>query len=160
MPACECGCGGVANKRYIKGHNDVHAARRPIVPYREEDHGYETLCWVWLRARIAAGYGAVWADGKVRRAHIVYYERHVGPVPAGLELDHLCRVRACVNPNHLEPVTGRENTRRGVRVRLTPDDVRAIRTSTESQQILSRRYGITPQAIGRAQNRVTWKDVA
>ena len=46
-------------------------------------------------------------------AHRVYYERHVGPVPEGLELDHLCRNPGCVNPEHLEPVTHAENIRRG-----------------------------------------------
>lgn len=45
--------------------------------------------------------------------HRYSYERAEGPVPAGLELDHLCRVRSCVNPEHLEPVTHRENMRRG-----------------------------------------------
>lgn len=52
-------------------------------------------------------------DGKPRRAHRVAYELLVGPIPEGLVLDHLCRVRHCVNPDHLEPVTKRENERRG-----------------------------------------------
>lgn len=51
-------------------------------------------------------------DGKMRLAHRVAYEIHVGPIPDGLEIDHLCRVRCCVNPDHLEPVTHRENMRR------------------------------------------------
>jgi hypothetical protein len=52
-------------------------------------------------------------DGKRKPAHVVFYERHIGPVPSGLQLDHLCRVPLCVNPAHLEPVTGTENVRRG-----------------------------------------------
>jgi len=49
----------------------------------------------------------------MRSAHRLSYETEIGPIPEGLELDHLCRVRSCVNPLHLEPVTHQENVRRG-----------------------------------------------
>lgn len=62
------------------------------------------------------GYGQFWANGKNRRAHRVAFELLVGPIPEGQTLDHLCRVRACVNPAHLEPVPVRENLLRGVGV--------------------------------------------
>ena len=69
-------------------------------------------CWEWTGARVA-GYGEFWLDGRVQRAHRVAYEALVGPIPDGLQIDHLCRVRSCVNPAHLEPVTLAENVRRG-----------------------------------------------
>jgi hypothetical protein len=69
-------------------------------------------CWIWTRAHFKLGYGAFWYDGKLLYAHIVSYELEVGLVPAGLELDHLCRVRDCVRPTHLEPVTHLINVRR------------------------------------------------
>ncbi len=71
-------------------------------------------CWIWTAARHGAGYG-IWRTetGKTERAHRATFIRLVGPVPEGLELDHLCRVRGCCNPQHLEPVTSTENTRRG-----------------------------------------------
>ena len=69
-------------------------------------------CWHWKRAS-HKGYGVTWSDGRTRQAHRVVWERLVGPIPDGLELDHMCRNRGCVNPDHCEPVTGGENTRRG-----------------------------------------------
>lgn len=71
-------------------------------------------CWIWTRAQ-NYGYGR-WGKrdaDQYRRAHVVIWETFNGPVPDGLELDHLCRVRCCVNPAHLEAVTHRENVARG-----------------------------------------------
>ena len=74
----------------------------------------ETGCWLWSGAT-TTGYGRFHlAMGlPLVVAHRFAYETLVGPVPAGLDLDHLCRVRRCVNPAHLEPVTRRENLMRG-----------------------------------------------
>jgi hypothetical protein len=71
-------------------------------------------CWLWQgNIHPDKGYGIMRRGGLTRRAHRFFYETLVGPVPDGLELDHLCRVRHCVNPDHLEPVTHAENLRRG-----------------------------------------------
>ena len=71
-------------------------------------------CWEWMAARSRSGYGVFWLDGKLRYAHRVSYESINGSIPDGLQLDHLCRNRACVNPDHLEPVSNRENAIRGL----------------------------------------------
>jgi len=70
-------------------------------------------CWLWTGCVDENGYGRFLLDGKNRRAHRVAYSCFKAPVPAGLTLDHLCRVRSCVNPDHMEPVTLAENIRRG-----------------------------------------------
>lgn len=72
-------------------------------------------CWIWIGALNGDGYGSFnGPDGKSTDAHTASYEHFVGQIPDGLELDHLCRVRCCVNPHHLEPVTRRENLARGI----------------------------------------------
>lgn len=71
-------------------------------------------CWLWISGVDREGYGRFWTGGgNTRRAHRVAYELVVGPIPDGLTLDHLCRVPACVNPDHLEPVTAAVNGLRG-----------------------------------------------
>lgn len=75
-------------------------------------------CWLWTGA-LCQGYG-VFHEGSGRgnthqtRAHLYAYRLLVGPIPEGLQLDHLCRVRSCCNPDHLEPVSRYENLARGV----------------------------------------------
>jgi HNH endonuclease len=72
-----------------------------------------TGCWIWQRKCMKRDrYGLMTVAKRTRLAHRVAYEAFVGPIPDGLQLDHLCRNRPCVNPAHLEPVTSRENVLR------------------------------------------------
>jgi endogenous inhibitor of DNA gyrase (YacG/DUF329 family) len=71
-------------------------------------------CWIWQKRIDRLGYGRVGVGGRPSRyAHIEAYKLVNGPIPDGLELDHLCRNRRCMRPDHLDPVTHLENMRRG-----------------------------------------------
>lgn len=88
----------------------------------------ESGCWLWTASCDGKGYGqlsnTVGATPQHLRAHRVAYEIHKGLIPDGMTLDHLCRVRSCVNPDHLEPVTRKENILRGV----APSALNAVKT--------------------------------
>ena len=70
-------------------------------------------CWMWTGTKVTGGYGSFSLKGKSVRAHRFAYEFYKGKIPEGLTIDHLCIVPPCVNPDHLEAVTMRENTLRG-----------------------------------------------
>lgn len=69
-------------------------------------------CWLWTGNKGWDGYGHFWLDGRDVMAHRFSYELHRGQIPDGLTIDHLCRNKSCVNPEHLDPCTAAENTRR------------------------------------------------
>ena len=77
------------------------------------DAGYKTSCWLWSGPLRKDGYAHCSVGGKMMLVHRVAYELSIGPVSKTSDLDHLCRNRHCCNPDHLEPVTRRENIRRG-----------------------------------------------
>ena len=79
----------------------------------------ESGCWIWMGTTNGFGYGRLNSDRKRKYAHRAAYELLIGEIPAGMQIDHLCRVKSCCNPAHLEPVTSLENTMRGDGPRLT-----------------------------------------
>lgn len=144
---CACGCGkrtarvlrtnrreGVVRgdyRRYIRWHQPVDT--RPL--YHVEDRGHDTPCWIWARFINPDGY-AQRSRGRVTvRPAREFYGREHGPIPDGLEVDHLCNVRACVNPDHLEAVTHAENVRRAVERRRLSAEGRKLRLAREAADV-------------------------
>ncbi len=139
---CYCGCGQKTNVApannsalgYIKGEHyrylRNHAPSGGIDlnrAYAVGDRGWRTPCWIWQHKVDEDGYGRLRRNGKYLRAHRFFYEQHIGPIPGGFVVDHLCRIRNCVNPDHLEPVTNTENVARGWAVKLSSERRREIR---------------------------------
>lgn len=134
-------------------------SRLGVDRYEIREMGHSTPCWVWSGPLTNRGYGQIKLDQRTcKRSHRVMYEREVGPIPAGLTLDHLCRVRACINPEHLEPVTIAENVRRGDSAKLNFEKVREIRASSESQRVLAARFGVSQPLISKVQRGHIWQE--
>lgn len=87
--------------------------RQQLFMDRVDQDQIGTGCWFWVGTRNHKGYGRSKLAGIRTTAHRAAYTILVGPIPAGLQIDHLCRTHACVNPAHLEVVTPRENFLRG-----------------------------------------------
>lgn len=120
---CQCGCGQrtklAPRSRKATGWVKGEPIRYLLYHYRfpKNPNQYivnpKTQCWEWQRAKDKDGYGKLRVNGVAVYAHRYYYEQKYGPIPEGLTIDHLCRNRACVNPEHMECVDIRENILRG-----------------------------------------------
>lgn len=166
---CQCGCGGktpIATRtrkylgtikgeplRFLRGHQNYLKPE-----YIVEDRGFQTPCWTWNKSTVPnTGYGQKHVNRHPQAAHRWYWENANGPVPEGLVLDHLCRNRACVNPDHLEAVTCAENIRRGEKATLTHDQVREIRRIGKASDELAARFGVTRWTLYDILNGRSWK---
>lgn len=116
--------------------------RKPEVRFFEKVLKTKT-CWIWLATK-SRGYGNFWDGKRYRGAHLFSYEFLIGKVPEGLQIDHLCRNKACVNPAHLEPVTARENMLRAKEFKITEFGVKKL-----SRERCSKGHKYTPENIYR-----------
>ena len=166
---CECGCGEATTIAQRTDHKRGWVKGKPIRFHKGHNHrkgfkwaacstGYGTPCWIWQHAKNHAGYGVTTVSGTSTLAHRASYQMYVGSIPLGLQLDHLCRVRACVNPDHLEPVTGTVNVRRSAVAKLTPDAVAEIPATPATQTTLAAQHGVTQGHVSRIKNNLTWRE--
>lgn len=144
--------------RFVKGHEH----RKSGVDYVPEDRGYKTPCWIWQLHILKTGYGGASTPTRRHiRAHVLFWERANGPVPTGLHLDHLCKQRACVNPDHLEPVTHAENIRRGDVTKLSMGQVLEIRAlyaeGRHTRAELARMYGLSHTHVTSIVKHRAWR---
>lgn len=118
-------------------------------------------CWIWIGGQDGNGYGSYYHNYKVKHAHRFVFEQFKGQIPLGMDLDHLCRVPLCVNPEHLEVVTRAINARRGNNTSLTQDDVNKIREIYKTRKIkqrdLGRMFGTSGANISEIVRNETWK---
>jgi len=121
----------------LKGDHGAPAVRLAR-SYRIEPNG----CWRWIGSIAGNGYGHFSMGRIYYQAHLLIYIVEVGPLPVGLEPDHLCRNRWCVNPADIEFVTHAVNAQRGAAARLTQGEAEMIRAEVRS--------GISQRAVGRA----------
>ena len=175
---CQCGCGqktSIAQRRntkfgHVKGEpvRFLYGHHRRKSPHRflVEDRGYKTPCHVWQGGLTTEfGYALDWdpvAKKKVLGHHATWIAKN-GPIPSGLDLNHLCRVHPCINPDHLEPVTRAVSIQRGKNTKLTRDDVLWIRDAYAqgcwTLKELGKLYGVSGAHVHCIVSRKTWKNV-
>lgn len=160
---CECGCGERTRlkrgkpQRFVFGH-----VRRKHTRWVEEDRGFETPCHIWQLYIGKNGYGYDHdADFRTVLAHRHAFEQRHGPIPSDLVIDHLCRVRECVNPDHMEAVPQKVNVARGDLAEAARRDSKLTawdrfeihlhrkRENPPTLAALAEQYGVSESRIGQ-----------
>lgn len=129
---------------------------------------------MWTGHLVGWGYGQVKSGGKIRMAHRVSYETHIGPIPPGMLVCHHCDRPACINPAHLFIGTHKDNVadmmakgrdrfrggRRPWNAKFTPEQIRRIRADTRSLKRIGRDYGVHHTTILRLKRGSVYRDVS
>ena len=169
---CHCGCGRKTNiakitdrassrekgkpNKYLIGHNRTRNIANSIKIKVDKKTG----CWNWEGYINDKGYGVLTVKGKTYKAHY-YIHRLYKKVKSvkGKELDHVCRNKKCVNPNHLRYITHTENVRRGLHLKLSMDKAKLIRYLYKigyKMKYIAKLYDVTYATIYNVIKRYTW----
>jgi len=163
---------GLCRRHYVQASRDGN-----LQDYQTENGGAHTIerrllakyqvtetgCWEWTghRRKNKFDYGMIWIGDRFRRAHRVSYEIHKGPIPEGLDVLHSCDNPPCINPDHLSVGTRGENCQdagnknrlplndRHHNTKLSTQDVATIRSSHQTQKLLSQQFKVTQGTISR-----------
>jgi hypothetical protein len=175
---CQCGCGTWVGfwekthrgqgqikgqpRRFVHGHNATLKGYSGL-DYTVEDRGFKTPCWVWQRSKKASGHGQLRVGKRIVLAHRHYYEQETGPIPEGAQLLQLCGLRACVNPDHQEPVSYTERVRRSGATKLTKEEVENIRREAQGTGYyekvrIAKKHGISIQYLYLILQERHWAD--
>jgi hypothetical protein len=116
-----------------------------------------TRCWEWIKTLSHNGYARLWHDGRLTSASRYFYKNIKGDIPDGMQIDHLCKNRRCVNPEHLEPVSPLENIYRSKVRKLDKYQVSLIRETYNkklmNQYELAKKYNVNQSEISRLINK-------
>lgn len=167
---CECGCGQLTEVVPMTSKRRGVAAGEPnrfinlhfrhvpdLTRYEVDPSG----CWLWTGFVKPDGYGSVkWRKTGAPAHRAVWESTFDIDLPEDLQLDHLCRVRRCVNPDHLEVVTAAENVRRGGNAILTRDLAEQVRNATGTQREIGMRFGISQATVSAIKVGRLWDDYA
>jgi HNH endonuclease len=121
-------------------------------------------CWIWVAAVSDTGYGCASLQTYPRsyeQAHRTSWRIHRGPIPEGMDIDHLCRVRACINPEHLEPVAHTVNVRRGKCTKLIQgqvDEMRQMRVAGIQVKDIAEHFAMSRSHTSRVVRGIWWSN--
>ena len=160
---CACGCGRKVDYKqprtgYLRNHQPSRINplnERVTAKIRKVAHG----CWEWTGSKNSQGYGNIKVGDRTLPAHRIVFEMYGNALEVGMDIDHLCRNKGCVNPKHLELVTRSENVRRGKSTKLNKTKVLQIRASKESSRKICKKFNVCAATIRHIRLGLIWKDI-
>ena len=165
---CGCGCGSttkIADKTQKRDGDIKGMPRRFVSGHQGRPHPKmysvdENQCWIWNWSKNKGGYGRITISGKKILAHRYMYEIKKGEI-GDIQLDHLCRKRDCVNPDHMDKVTNMVNTQRGRSAKLEGykiDEIRSLRRNKTCTEI-AKIFGISQGHVSDICNYKKWTNI-